>query len=116
MAELSGEQKLRIVLESIIRNVPKEEQCKKYGVSEQDFQTWHDHLIKHGGKIFEPDSEQKRERVRKIRKAGPFTKAVLSISLLINLSGLIVWGVFRYFEEFRYPVALAKEGKVAEFA
>ena len=114
MAELSGEQKLRIVLESIIRNVPKEEQCKKYDVSEQDFQTWHDHLIKHGGKIFEPDSEQKRERVRKIRKAGPFTKAVLSISLLINLSGLIVWGVFRYLEESRSPVALAKEEQVSE--
>ena len=114
MAEFSGEQKLRIVLESIIRNVPKEEQCKKYGVTEQDFQTWHDHLIKHGGKIFEPDSEQKRERVRKIRKAGPFTKAVLTISLLVNLSGLIVWGVFRYLEESRSPVAFAKEEQVSE--
>ena len=58
MAELSGEQKLRIVLESIIRNVPKEEQCKKYGVTEQDFQSWHDHLIKDGGKIFEPEFDQ----------------------------------------------------------
>ena len=114
MAELSGEQKLRIVLESIIRNVPKEEQCKKYGVSEQDFQAWHDHLIKDGGKIFEPEFEQRRERVRKIRKAGPVTKAVLSISLLINLSGLIVWGVMRYLEETRSPVALAKEEQVSE--
>ena len=114
MAELSGEQKLRIVLESIIRNVPKEEQCKKYGVTEQDFQAWHDHLIKDGGKIFEPEFEQRRERVRKIRKAGPVTKAVLSISLLINLSGLIVWGVLRYLEETRSPVALAKEEQVSE--
>lgn len=114
MAELSGEQKLRIVLESIIRKVPKEEQCKKYGVTEQDFQDWHDHLINEGGKIYEPELGHKRERVRKIRKAGPVTKAVLSISLLINLSGLIVWGVMRYLEETRSPVALAKEEQVSE--
>ena len=48
---------------------------------------------------FEPEFGQKRERVRKIRKAGPLTKAVLAISLLVNLSGLIVWGVMRYLEE-----------------
>ena len=115
MAELSGEQKLRIVLESIIRNVPKEEQCKKYGVAEKDFQDWHDHLIKNGGRIFEPEFGQKRERVRKIRKAGPLTKAVLAISLLVNLSGLIVWGVMRYLEETRSPVAMAKEEQIQEF-
>ncbi len=114
MAELSGEQKLRIVLESIIRNVPKEEQCKKYGVAEKDFQDWHDHLIKNGGRIFEPEFGQKRERVRKIRKAGPLTKAVLAISLLVNLSGLIVWGVMRYLEETRSPVAMAKEEQIPE--
>ena len=51
--EFSGEQKLRIILESIIRNVPKEEQSKKYGVSEEEFQKWHDHLIQNGGKLFE---------------------------------------------------------------
>ena len=53
--ELSGEHKLRIVLESILRNIPKEEQCKKYGISEDMFQEWHDHLITNGGKIFDPD-------------------------------------------------------------
>ena len=37
--EFSGEQKLRIVLESIIRNVPKEEQSKKYGVSKPNFRS-----------------------------------------------------------------------------
>ena len=35
--ELTGEEKLRIVLESIIRSVPKAEQCEKYNVSEDDF-------------------------------------------------------------------------------
>ena len=38
-AEFSGEQKLRIVLESIIRNAPKGEQSKKYGVTEEEFQS-----------------------------------------------------------------------------
>ena len=37
-AEFTGEQKLRIVLESIIRGVPKEEQCKKYGITDEQFQ------------------------------------------------------------------------------
>ena len=37
MPDLTGEQKLRIVLESIIRKIPKEEQCQKYGISEEDF-------------------------------------------------------------------------------
>ena len=55
-AEFTGEQKLRIVLESIIRGVAKEEQCKKYGITDEQFQVWHDHLIKNGGKIYEMGS------------------------------------------------------------
>ena len=57
--ELSGEHKLRIVLESIIRNVPKEKQCQKYDIAEEDFQEWHDQLITNGGKIFEPGPVRK---------------------------------------------------------
>ena len=52
-AEFTGEQKLRIVLESIIRGVPRDDQCKKYGITSEQFQTWHDHLIKNGGSIYE---------------------------------------------------------------
>ena len=37
MPDLTGEQKLRIVLESIIRKIPKEEQCQKYGISKRIF-------------------------------------------------------------------------------
>ena len=39
-AEFTGEQKLRIVLESIIRGVPRDDQCKKYGITSEQFQTW----------------------------------------------------------------------------
>ena len=65
--EFSGEQKLRIVLESIIRNVPKGEQSKKYGVSEEEFQSWHDHLIQNGGKIFD-QSQQYNSKSRHGKK------------------------------------------------
>jgi transposase-like protein len=34
MSDFTGEQKLRIVLESLLRDVPKKDQCKKYGISE----------------------------------------------------------------------------------
>ena len=74
MAELSGEQKLRIVLESIIRNAPKEEQCKKYGVAEKDFQDWHDHLIKNGGRIFEPEFGQKESGFARFVRLGHLPK------------------------------------------
>ena len=60
--EFSGEQKLRIVLESIIRNVSKSEQSKKYGVPEEEFQKWHDHLIQNGGKLFESSLTAKSTR------------------------------------------------------
>ena len=90
-AEFSGEQKLRIVLESIIRNVPKGEQSKKYGVTEEEFQSWHDHLIKNGGKIFDSSSTLQATSRSKKKKMSPFAKVFLSISLLANL-GLVTFG------------------------
>ncbi len=97
--EFSGEQKLRIVLESIIRNVPKSEQSKKYGVSEEEFQSWHDHLIQNGGKIFgssvEPNSSKSRSSKKKM---GPLAKFFLIISLLTNLA-LIIFGVVYLFNK-----------------
>ena len=74
----SGEQKLRIVLESIIRNVPRSEQSKKYGVSEEEFQSWHDHLIKNGGNIF--DSSRQASNSRKYKKKNESIGQVFSYS------------------------------------
>ena len=88
--ELSGEHKLRIVLESIIRNVSKDEQCQKYGISEEEFQGWHDHLITNGGKIFDPDFGRVRTRVKKARKMTTLSKLLLGTSLLANLAAVIV--------------------------
>ncbi|MDG1138063.1 MAG: hypothetical protein P8N49_00900 [Opitutales bacterium] len=90
MPELSGEQKLRIVLESIIRKVPKEEQCQKYGISEEEFLGWQDQLTKNGGQIFEPGfgSKTTSRRPQVIRKMGPVAKVFLTLSLFANI-GLI---------------------------
>ncbi len=97
-AEFTGEQKLRIVLESIIRGVPKDEQCKKYGVSEEQFQTWHDHLIKNGGKIYEMGASRSSRSVRprKVKYIPWFIKLLLILSIFTNLAAAIVWGVWAW--------------------
>ena len=53
MSEFTGEQKLRIVLESILRDVPKSEQCKKYGITEAEFDSWNHKLVTDGGRIYD---------------------------------------------------------------
>ncbi len=95
-AEFTGEQKLRIVLESIIRGVPKEEQCKKYGITDEQFQAWHDHLIKNGGKIYEmnPSRASRPTRTRKVKFVPWYVKLLLILSIFSNLAAAIVWGVW----------------------
>ena len=91
--EFSGEQKLRIVLESIIRNVSKSEQSKKYGVPEEEFQKWHDHLIQNGGKLFESSLTAKSTLRPKRVKRSKGSKFLLFMSILINV-GLIAFGAY----------------------
>ena len=93
MTKLSGDQKLRIVLESIIRGIPKEEQCKKYQIGEEEFQSWHDKLIRDGGKIYDSNSSRKVTKISKHRKAGPVTKVFFSLSIALNLVLLFFWGL-----------------------
>ena len=91
--EFSGEQKLRIVLESIIRNVSKSEQSKKYGVPEEEFQKWHDHLIQNGGKLFESSLTAKSTLRPKRVKRSKGSKFLLFMSILVNV-GLIAFGAY----------------------
>ncbi len=88
--QIQGEEKLRIVLESIIRNVPKDQQCEKYGVTEQEFETWRETLMRDGGKIYdEPDPV-----VVSSGGAGLFTKLFLALSVLANIvliGGVVAW-------------------------
>jgi hypothetical protein len=97
-AEFTGEQKLRIVLESIIRGVPKDEQCKKYGITVDQFESWHNHLIKNGGKIYEQGSltKARSSRTIKIRFTPWYIKTLLVLSIFSNLAAAIVWGVWYF--------------------
>ena len=101
-AEFTGEQKLRIVLESIIRGVPGDDQCKKYGITSEQFQRWHDHLIKNGGSIYEKtgpntgrgSSHANKVRTRKIKYVPWYIKLLLILSIFSNLAAGIVWIVW----------------------
>lgn len=89
MSEFTGEQKLRIVLESTLRNVPKSEQCEKYGISEEEFDRWNNKLITDGGIIFEDDGPvRSRTKAPKVSKMGSLSKLLLSFSLLLNVVGM----------------------------
>ena len=95
MPDLTGEQKLRIVLESIIRKIPKEEQCQKYGISEEDFLGWQEHLTQNGGKIFEPGFGRTSRRVKTVKEMGKASKFFFILSILINLALVsIAWVYF----------------------
>ena len=90
----SGEEKLRIVLESIIRGISKGEQCKKYECSETDFDAWREHLVTNGGKVFEPGYGIVATKSNKSSRGGWFSKLVLTLSILANLavvSAALAW-------------------------
>jgi len=82
----SGDEKLRIVLESIIRGISKDEQCKKYECSETDFDAWREHLVNNGGKVFEPGYGIVASQSNKSSGGGWFSKIVLTLSILANLA------------------------------
>jgi len=90
----SGDEKLRIVLESIIRGISKDEQCKKYECSETDFDAWREHLVTNGGKVFEPGYGIVATKSKKSSGGGWFSKIVLTLSILTNLavvSTILAW-------------------------
>ncbi len=95
MSEFTGEQKLRIVLESLLRDVPKKDQCKKYGISESEFDAWNDKLIKDGGTIYETSSQESFPSSRS--EGSRWSKSVLIVSVLMNLllvAGVVGWYFF----------------------
>ena len=90
----SGDEKLRIVLESIIRGISKGEQCRKYECSESDFDSWREHLVTNGGKVFEPGYNIVATKSKKSSGGGLLAKLVLTLSVLANLgvlSALVAW-------------------------
>jgi hypothetical protein len=61
-------------------------------VSEEEFQSWHDHLIQNGGKIFDQSRQSSSKSRQGKKKMGPLAKLFLIISLFTNL-GLIIFGI-----------------------
>lgn len=95
MSEFTGEQKLRIVLESILRNVPKSEQCKKYGITEAEFDSWNHKLVTDGGRIYdEYKPASSVERGPLLIKLKSYGKIGIILSILANLGALLFLAVW----------------------
>ena len=95
MSEFTGEQKLRIVLESILRDVPKSEQCKKYGITEAEFDSWNHKLVTDGGRIYdEYKPASSVERGPLLVKLKSYGKIGIILSILANLGALLFLAVW----------------------
>lgn len=95
MSEFTGEQKLRIVLESILRDVPKSEQCKKYGITEAEFDSWNHKLVTDGGRIYdEYKPASSVERGPLLIKLKSYGKIGIILSILANLGALLFLAVW----------------------
>lgn len=54
-----------IVLEGMQNKVPLGELCSRHGITQSQYYTWRDRLLKHGAKLFDyggPDKENERLR------------------------------------------------------
>ena len=105
MAEFTGEQKLRIVLESILRNVPKSEQCKKYGITEAEFDSWNHKLVTDGGRIYdEYKPASSVERTPMLANLKSLGKIGIILSVLTNLGALCFLSVWLLLDDEEEPL------------
>lgn len=61
----SNQQKMQIVLEGIKGNTPIGELCAKYEILQSQYYKWRDLLLSGADKIFVPDPEKEKDRMRK---------------------------------------------------
>jgi transposase len=61
----TNKEKLQIVLEGIKSTAPLAEICNKYEVSQTQYYRWRDLLLNGADKVFVPDSDKEKERMRK---------------------------------------------------
>ena len=95
MSEFTGEQKLRIVLESILRDVPKSEQCKKYGITEAEFDSWNHKLVTDGGRIYDEYKPASSVELGPLLvKLKSYGKIGIILSILANLGVLLFLAVW----------------------
>ena len=59
------QQKLQIALEGISGKTPIGELCAKYEVSQTQYYKWRDRLLSSADKVFVPNPEKEKERMKK---------------------------------------------------
>ena len=61
----TNQQKMQIVLEGIKGEISVAEICNKYEIGQSQYYKWRDALLQGADKIFVPDPEKEKERMRK---------------------------------------------------
>lgn len=61
----TNQQKLQIVLEGVKDNIPIGELCTKYELSQSQYYKWRDSLLDGADRIFIPDPDKEKDRMRK---------------------------------------------------
>lgn len=70
----SNQEKLMIVLEGLKNTVPLAQLCSGHGITQAQYYSWRDRLVKDGGVVFGhggPDKEQERLRRRRCDRSSP---------------------------------------------
>lgn len=61
----TNQQKMQIVLEGIKGNLSVAELCNKYELSQSQYYKWRDLLLEGANRVFVPDPDKEKERMRK---------------------------------------------------
>ena len=61
----TNQQKMQIVLEGIKGNLSVAELCNKYELSQSQYYKWRDLLLDGADRVFVPDPDKEKERMRK---------------------------------------------------
>lgn len=74
-ANFTAEQKVRILREHLLEDVPISDPCDRHGIQPGQFYTWQKHLFERGAQVFHrtPD-RQERELRRKLEKLETQTR------------------------------------------
>jgi transposase-like protein len=73
----TGQQKIAILREHLVENVPVSEVCKKYGISVVNFYNWQKILFEEGAALFErkpnASSSRRQKAAAVLFRRGDFT-------------------------------------------
>jgi transposase-like protein len=61
----TNQQKLQVILEGVKGDLPIGELCNKYEITQGQYYKWRDQLLNAADKVFIPDPDKEKERMRK---------------------------------------------------